>query len=251
MGILDSISKNPSFLALAALGIGLFIFRDKISDFFSNITGGVEGAASVAALGGRASEGLNVQLDNLDNFFKSVENFEFPKFEFPTFTPNEEIDVIPDFSGRGTRPPVDTSPTIFPTDTIPLDPNRPLNLAQLVNQFTQPTQENFNVQTDVEGNQFGGGGLSFIGGTVRETPITGESTLGFIIDKLGVTASQAADIRAQERGFTPTEQAFLNQGQEISPLGDLANQPQTSGGFEGLTPQEIALRLTGGIISNF
>jgi len=44
---------------------------------------------------------------------------------------------------------------------------------------------------------FTGGGPSFQGGSINETPITCNSTLGFIIDKLGVTASQAADIRAQ------------------------------------------------------
>jgi len=49
MGFLDSLSKNPSAIALAALGIGLFIFRDKISGFFSDITGGAEGTAQIPA----------------------------------------------------------------------------------------------------------------------------------------------------------------------------------------------------------
>jgi len=99
------------------------------------------------------------------------------------------------------------------------------------------------VQSAISDQQFFGGGPSFIGGSVSDTPITGKSTLGFIIDKLGVTASQAADIRAQEQGFTSEEQSFLGIG---------TNEPVTSDPqFGGLSPEEIALRLTGGIISNF
>jgi len=49
------------------------------------------------------------------------------------------------------------------------------------------------------GFEVGGPGTGFgpPPGTISETPITCNSTLGFIIDKLGVTASQASDIRAQ------------------------------------------------------
>jgi len=98
---------------------------------------------------------------------------------------------------------------------------------------------------------FQGGGVSFEGGQIFETP-TEFLSLGQIIDKFDVTASQAADIRAQAIGFTPEEQEFLNLGQEVSPLGDIASAPQVSDPmFEGLTPEEIALRLTGGNISNF
>jgi len=85
---------------------------------------------------------------------------------------------------------------------------------------------------------------------VTEIPLE-RLSLSQIIERLGVTASRAASLRAEAIGFTPEEQAFLNQGQEISPLGDFSSTPQTSGGFEGLTPEEIALRLTGGPISNF
>jgi len=96
-----------------------------------------------------------------------------------------------------------------------------------------------------------GGGPSFIGGSVSEIPLE-RLSLGQIIERLGVTASQAASLRAEAIGFTPEEQSFLNLGQEISPLGDFASTPQTSDPqFEGLTPEEIVLRLTGGIISNF
>jgi len=62
MGILDSLTKNPSLLGLAALGIGLFIFRDKISGFFSDITGGAAGTASIAETGGILARNLQSNL---------------------------------------------------------------------------------------------------------------------------------------------------------------------------------------------
>jgi len=108
----------------------------------------------------------------------------------------------------------------------------------------------FQVQSGIEDQIFGGGGLSFVGGSVSEIPIE-RLSLGQIIDQFDVTASQAANLRAIAQGFTPEEESFLNIGQELSPLGDFSSEPQTSQGFEGLTPEQIFLRLTGGIISNF
>jgi len=100
MGILDSISKNPSFLALAALGIGLFIFRDRISGFFSDITGGAEGAASIAETGGLLARNLQSNLTQtplpedplfgtsgfFTNIAKGISEFKFPSFEFPSIS---------------------------------------------------------------------------------------------------------------------------------------------------------------------
>jgi len=107
------------------------------------------------------------------------------------------------------------------------------------------------VQTGITGQTFGGGGPSFIGGSVTEIPLE-RLSLGQIIERFDVSASRAASLRAEAIGFTQEEQAFLNQGQEISPLGDFSSSPQVSNiEFEGLTPEEIALRLTGGNISNF
>jgi len=99
MGILDNLTKNPSLLALAALGIGLFIFRDKISGFFSDITGGAAGTASIAETGGILAKNLtsNLTLTPLpeDPIFgeqgifaklsESISNFKLPSFEFPSF----------------------------------------------------------------------------------------------------------------------------------------------------------------------
>jgi len=87
MGVLENLAKNPAVLGIAALGIVAFIFRDKISDFLSNITGG---AATANILGENLLsnlEGTQNLLNNLTEFLTTnpFENFEFPTFEFPPF----------------------------------------------------------------------------------------------------------------------------------------------------------------------
>jgi len=98
MGILDSLTKNPGLLGLAALGIGLFIFRDRISGFFSDITGGAAGTAKVAEVGGILAENLTSNLTFTprpdDPIFgesglfagiaKGISEFKFPSFELPS-----------------------------------------------------------------------------------------------------------------------------------------------------------------------
>lgn len=70
--------------------------------------------------------------------------------------------------------------------------------SQKISTTNKKTLENNNVQTGLDdGQQFKGGGESFIGGTVRKIPISATSTLGFIIDELGVSASEASDIRSR------------------------------------------------------
>jgi len=99
MGILDSLTKNPGLLGLAALGIGLFIFRDRISGFFSDITGGAKGTATIAETGGILARNLQSNLTATPlpedpifgeqgffaNISKSITDFKFPSFEFPSF----------------------------------------------------------------------------------------------------------------------------------------------------------------------
>jgi len=110
---------------------------------------------------------------------------------------------------------------------------------------------------------FEGGGVSFVGGSIFPTG-TGLSqenianlSLSDIIDLFNVTASQASNIRGIAQGFTPEEESFLTP-KVITPLGtifDFTNQgfggitgdPQ----FQGLTPEQIAIMLTGGNIQNF
>jgi len=93
-----------------------------------------------------------------------------------------------------------------------------------------------------------GGGPSFEGGTIFETPIENLS-LSQIIDQFMVTASQAADIQAQAIGFTPEEEAFLGQQGTIGgvsimePTGPAVSDPSVS----GLTPEEIFAALFGNV----
>ena len=267
VSIIDSLTKNPSLLALAALGIGLFIFRDKISGFFSDITGGAQGAAQIAETGGILGANLQSNLVGIQDILsgKILEGIQLPKieipsFEFPTFQ-FPEIKLPEIFTGTtltetgaaiaraGDRDRIFPEPTPEVQGPIaPIDPSRPTTLADFIPKMIEaiiPTT----VQTTIPDQQFIGGGPSFIGGTVSEIPLERQS-LSDIINNLGVTASQAASLRAEAIGFTPAEQIFLQAGQEISPLGDLG--PQVSDpAFQGLTPEEIALRLTGGLISNF
>jgi len=109
------------------------------------------------------------------------------------------------------------------------------------------------VQTTLDtGQQFFGGGTGFIGGFVTETPIEFLSLNQIIEMGLASSASEAASLRAEARGFTPEEEAFLNQG-PVDVGGFIGGGPPAVSDpqFEGLTPEEIALRLTGGPISNF
>jgi len=103
---------------------------------------------------------------------------------------------------------------------------------------------------------FVGGGPSFIGGSIFETPIANLS-LSQIIDKFMVTASQAANILAIAKDDFGDFDFGTNTGLGIgsvvgslpglSGLGGNVSDPQ----FQGLTAQEIANILTGGNISNF
>jgi len=108
-----------------------------------------------------------------------------------------------------------------------------------------------------ESNPFGiGGGGSFIGGTTT----FGDSSN--IVDTLSevlnifpnLTASQAADALAQNVGLTANE--FAQVDPDIINISSAGFDPEqifnnASGGFSGLTPQQIAFILTGGNISNF
>jgi len=98
--------------------------------------------------------------------------------------------------------------------------------------------------------QFGSGGLSFIGGSIFETPIENLS-LSQIIDKFMVTASQAANIRAIAEGFTPEEELFLQGSGDVFGFTGFNPAAVSDPQFQGKSPEEIALFLTGGNISNF
>jgi len=99
-----------------------------------------------------------------------------------------------------------------------------------------------------------GGGPSFIGGT---------TTLGSnIVDTLNevlqafpnLSASQAANLLESNQGLTQTEFSMISPfNPSISSAGGDPEQVllPASGGFSGLTPEQIAFILTGGNIQNF
>lgn len=115
MGILDSLTRNPGLLGLAALGIGLFIFRDRISGFFSDITGGAAGTAQIAETGGILAKNLtsNLTLTPLPDdpifgesgLFAGIGKF-FSDFKLPSFPSFPEV---PGIVGR----PFDPDPRDF------------------------------------------------------------------------------------------------------------------------------------------
>jgi len=103
---------------------------------------------------------------------------------------------------------------------------------------------------------FEGGGPSFIGGSIFETPIANLS-LSQIIDKFMVTASQAANIKAIAANDFGDFDFGTNTGggigsiiQTIPGLSGLGGNVSDSQ-FEGLSLTEIANKLTGGNIQNF
>jgi len=104
--------------------------------------------------------------------------------------------------------------------------------------------------------QFEGGGISFSGGTIFETPIANLS-LSQIIDKFNVTASQAANIKAIAGDDFGDFDFGTNTGSGIgSVFGTIAALPfqqinVSNQQFAGLSAEQIALQLTGGNISNF
>jgi len=141
MGILDSISKNPSFLALAGLGVVLLVFNKQISQFFSDITGGAKGTASIAETGGILARNLQSNLTATPlpedpifgeqgffaNISKSITDFKFPSFEFPSFTESLR-DPAADFTDTGmaaarARQNIEQEVIKFPTEgSIVADP---------------------------------------------------------------------------------------------------------------------------------
>jgi len=96
--------------------------------------------------------------------------------------------------------------------------------------------------------KFLGGGVGFVGGSIFETPIENLS-LSQIIDKFGVTASQAANILATAKDdFGDFDFGTNIGGLNLPGLSGLnVSDPQ----FQGLTAEQIALQLTGGNIQNF
>jgi len=104
-------------------------------------------------------------------------------------------------------------------------------------------------------NNFGiGGGPSFMGGTTT----FGNNIVDTLSEVLNIfpnlTASQAADALAENQGLTANQFALVDP--DIINISSAGVDPDqiilnASGGFSGLTPEQIAFILTGGNIQNF
>lgn len=182
--------------------------------------------------------------------FGAISGIKLPEFTLPTFElPTFELPTLPNIFGVGEGDPEQ----FFETGPGGARSARG-DIAE--EQEAAIVLENLNVQSEIPGQQFFGGGVSFIGGSVTETPIE-FLTLNQIIEMgLASSASEAASLRAEEigldGGFIPEgffEQSLqgLPEGVDAPLFGGITGDPQ----FLGLTPEQISLMLTGGSISNF
>ena len=205
----DSIGKglggffsSPFGLGLLALG-AIFIFRDKISEFFQS---GFESIGS--GLGD-----INIQLPSIE--LPSVELPSLPPFEFPSLPDIPiPVEVLPlTHPGEGLPNPADdpTNPTPFDVGIIP-ELFEEGGIAVPVGADPTVTEVQFGTTIAVPpGDELGfGGGPSFIGGTTT----FGENlvdTLGEVLSIFpGLTASQAADALAAFPGLTGSQFALID-----------------------------------------
>lgn len=267
-GIFSFISKNPTIIGLGILAVTLFIFRDRISNF---VSGGITGTGqAITGAVGATGEFFGGAAEATGEFFGGIPESigEFFGNLIPTaaaeptvvggtgeavaFDPfgglGEFFTGIADAFGNIFQAIIPTTVEGAGAEDLPIVSDVPA-ISPII-----PVAPSIAEETIAP---FIGGGPSFEGGTIFETPIEFLS-LSQIIDRFMVTASQAADIRAQAIGFTPEEQAFLSPistvGDEFGGIlgGSQITEPAVSDpAFAGLTPEEIAARLTGGFITNF
>jgi len=263
---------------IAIIGVLAFVFRDKISDFFSKITGGAETVANLGETSNILSENLLGNLtgtqDLLNNLTKTITEFKFPDFSNlfnqngggvdPTIPPTFDLSEFEKQQALDALE-INRLRSQLENDLFDIPASEDISgsefaSARNANEFRARQEAqlqqalNPGVQTGLQtGQQFQGGGLSFIGGSVSEIPID-RLSLGGIIDRFNVTASQASDIRARALDDFGGFDFGTNTGDALDPFiqSQLSNQGQVSNqAFQGLSAQEIALRLTGGNISNF
>jgi len=208
--------NNPSIFALAALGIGLFLFRDKISNFFSKVTGGAEGAAQIAEVGGILGQNLTSNLTATplpsDPLFGESGIFTKVAESISSFEPPDILGEINKFFTNLIPTAAAEEPIPIPTESTDFtsvgaagarsdrDASRlPAILPNSEEEFAQIME-----QTMLElPTGFIGGGLSFIGGTINEIPLCNLS-IGDIAEKFGISASAAANkkfIECEESNF--------------------------------------------------
>jgi len=283
---LGGLANNPAIVIIALVLGGLFIFRDRISGAFGSL-GGALGDINITLPEIKLPEislpdlpevnlpdfsGLFAGLqEQQTNFFSQFTNFftggGIPQpqkmVEDTGLLPDPLIcecgsSIVQDAFGNVNQTCKQCAPSGTPAvqfkDAAIFAKDFPEEFIEQLTPAQQFSLEKQGISSFLLSNQtqqFTGGGVSFIGGSIFETPIENLS-LSQIIDKFMVTASQAANIKAIAQGFTPEEEAFLQGSQDVGGFFTGFNPPAVSDPqFQGLTPQQIALLLTGGNISNF
>jgi len=289
MGILENLTKNPSFLALAGVGIVLFIFKDKISDFFSTISGG---AAAASQAGEITQTALDTLQGNQQGLIDSLNQLTTDFGQFQTDVGTNFANIPDFFSNLFNQQQDDTPPQANLSDADKQAAANALEInrlrSMLENQLAAiPADENlsgsefasarnaneFRARQEAAlqaalrtggqgsaitvpiGNELGLGGGTFQGGVTT----LGDNLVDTLSEVLRafpqLSASQASNLLADNQGLTQSEFSFVNPfgSSSLSSAGVDPDQifNNSSGGFSGLTPEQIAQLLTGGNISNF
>jgi len=256
--------NNPSVFALAAIGIGLFLFRDKISNFFSQITGGVEGAAEIGETAGILNENFQGFLTGVQDLTsgKFLEGFEFPEIKLPDFNfPSSEtffgdlqnqftnflgniiptVDAVPEIdssSQDAIDKAIQTQGDVFSTEKIvPVDFNPERTTSIFGTEIVVPKGNEFEI----------GGGLSFIGGSTT----FGDNLVDTLSEVLNIfpslTASQARDALEENTGLSASQFRLIDP--DVRNISNLEEENvifrNSSGGFTGLTPEQIFKLISG------
>lgn len=226
---LGGIFNNPGVVIVAGIGLALFIFKDKIGDFFGGI-----------------AEGFKFPEINLPDITFPEFNFpEFPEIVIPPLPTLDDFPSLCSLFGIG-------CPTDLDTELPPPPPTAIVQeVTELCNencQIVQDAQGGVTIQCECDGEifsgsqpppddlisslpppppdpvlppiiidpeldldpeDFAGGGPSFIGGSIGQTPIT---TLFQVLDLFpGLSASGASNFLFQFSGILPSEAIDLDQ----------------------------------------
>jgi len=273
--------NNPGVLILGGLAIALLFFQKDIRGAFGSLGQGIS-----QGIGGLGNIDITLPEFNFPDI--TFPNITFPSFDisniFPSqeqfpeavLTPEGEVATLPlSQPGEGLPNPADQPTNPTEVDIALSEGATPSEIADLIglpsidpNLFQPPgaltpTPAGPDVFTPAGINIGPFLGLEPTGGLPeisdaplvtsqlnlgQEQPFTlaplGAQTLTSIINEFDVTASQAANIKfiSQQGGdpFATPENIFGGNPPAVS-------DPM----FQGLTPEEIALQLTGGNISNF
>jgi len=255
---IGGIFNNPGVVILGGLAIALLIFNKPITQAFADL-----GKSISSGIGG-----INIELPEFPEF--KFPEFKFPEFKFPDITFPDITFPSFDFGnifGQGTEIDIALSEGATPSDIadiIGIDPNDPnqdptkflppipeegdplfVGPVQPTPPFmlpdTPPISVPFTPPVELPPG-FLGGGVSFEGGTIFETPIENLS-LSQIIDKFMVTASQAADILAQAQDNFGDFDFGTNTGSGFGPGDDPLTTPLVTGGATLESEAEKAAQL--------